>query len=74
MTAAGDAFANVLQEVMRLYKAVQPLPLRLLFGLFLIPVRCVLWLGTAAQFPGAQYLPFGCYVVARKRNERVRAP
>ena len=73
VTAASDAFANVLQEAMRLYKAVQPLPLRLLFGLFLIPVWCVLRLGMAAQFPGAQYLPFGYYVLARKRNERVHA-
>jgi SAM-dependent methyltransferase len=67
VTAAGDAFANVLQEVMRLYKVVQPLSLRLLFGLFLVPVWCVLRLGMAAQFPGAKYLPFGYYVRARKR-------
>jgi SAM-dependent methyltransferase len=67
-TAAGDAFANVLQEMMRLYKVVQPLPLRLLFGLFLVPVWCVLRLGMAAQFPGAKYLPFGYYVRARKRT------
>lgn len=69
MTAAGDAFANVLQEVMRLYKAVQPLPLRLLFGVFLVPVWCVLRLGMAAQFPGAKYLTCGYYVRARKRSE-----
>ena len=68
VTAAGDAFANVLQEMMRLYKAVQPLPLRLLFGLFLVPVWCVLRLGMTANFPGAKYLPFGYYVRARKRT------
>jgi SAM-dependent methyltransferase len=66
MTASGDAFANVLQEMMRLYKVVQPIPLRLLFGLFLVPVWCVLRLGMAARFPGANYLPFGYYVRARK--------
>lgn len=68
VTAAGDAFANVLQEVMRLYKVVHPLPLRVLFGLFLVPVWCVLRLGMAAHFPGAAYLPFGYYVRARKRT------
>lgn len=67
VTGSGDAFANVLQEVMRLYKAVRPLPLRLLFGIFLVPVWCVLRLGIAARFPGAAYLPFGYFVRARKR-------
>jgi len=66
VTASGDAFANVLQEVLRLYKAVRPMPVRLLFGLFLIPIWCVLRLGMAAQFAGAKYLPFGYFVRARK--------
>lgn len=48
---------------------MQPLALRVLFGLFLMPVWCVLRLGMAAQFPGAQYLPFGYYVLARKRED-----
>ena len=69
VTASGDAFANVLQEVMRLYKVVQPLPLRVLFGLFLVPVWCVLRLGMAAQVPGAKYLPFGYFARARKRAD-----
>jgi SAM-dependent methyltransferase len=69
VTASGDAFANVLQEVMRLYKVVQPLPLRVLFGLFLVPVWCVLRLGMASQFPGAKYLPFGYFARARKRAD-----
>lgn len=68
VTVSGDAFANVLQEVMRLYKVVQPLPLRILFGLFLVPVWFVLRLGMAAQFSGAKYLPFGYFVRARKRT------
>ena len=70
VTAASDAFANVLQEAMRLYKAVPPLPLRLLFGLFLIPVWCVLRLGMAAQFPNAQYLPCLLYTSPSPRDRQ----
>ena len=69
VTAAGDAFANVLQESLRLYKAVTPLPARLLFGIFLVPVWCLLRIGMAAGIPRAAYLPFGCYVRAIKRRE-----
>lgn len=46
-----------------------PIPLRKLFMLFLVPVWCVLRLAMAAQLPGAQYLPFGYYVLARKRED-----
>jgi SAM-dependent methyltransferase len=68
VTAAGDAFANVLQETLRLYKVVSPLPVRILFGFFLVPVWCVLRLCMAARLPKADYLPFGYYVRAMKRE------
>ena len=54
---------------MRLNKSIQQLPSTLAFNFGLPAVMCVLRLSTAANFPGAKYLPFGYCVRSRKRAD-----